>query len=230
VAFDADGRRFLLSLVEGSFNDHQTVNRYRLPPEVLPADRVRNVGVEELPPEGRREAAEHAARLSRARGIEPLPLPEPGRTYEFALTAEDGRRVRSRDLVGRVVVIHCWAFWHQASLEQREQLAERYDRGHADGLEVVGIDLNNPGDTAKGSRWWRSSQGKGWHALDVEKAAAAPWANVRVPGGLADRELWEQASEIFALPRVLLLDRRGVLRFDTPNDLGERIAQLLREP
>jgi RNA polymerase sigma factor (sigma-70 family) len=227
VAFDASGRRFLLSLVQGSVTDGRAENRYRLAREVLPADRVRNVGVEELPPEGRKAAAEHAARLVRARGMELLPLPEPGRTYEFALTAEDGRPVRSRDLRGRVVVIHCWAFWSTPSLEQREQLKELFGSLHAAGLEVVGIDLNNPGDTAKGGRW-SSSPGKGWHALN--DVGPAPWPNVKVPRDLADRELWVQASEIFALPRVLLLDRRGTLRSDTPNGLGETIAQLLREP
>jgi RNA polymerase sigma factor (sigma-70 family) len=226
VVFDTDGRRFLLSFVEGSVGKPRAVNRYRLPPEVLPADRVRHVGVEELPPEGRKAAAEYAARLACARGLEPLPLPEPEQPYDFALTAEDGRLVRSRDLLGKVVVIHCWANGHLSSLEQREQLRDLYRRRHGDGLEVVGIDLNNAGDTAK--RWRVSSSDKGWHTLDA--AGPVPWANVRVPRDLDDRELWQQASEILALPRVLVLDRRGVLRADPPSDLGETIASLLREP
>jgi RNA polymerase sigma factor (sigma-70 family) len=235
VAFDAAARRFLFSLVEGSVKDRQAVNRYRLPPQVLPADGVTHVGVEELPPEGRRAAAEHAARLARARGLEPLPLPEPGKPYEFAVTAEDGRPIRSRDLLGRVVVLHCWAFWHFSSLEQRNQLKDLYRRRHDEGLEVVGIDLNNPGDKTTGGRWWLSSGDKGWHIIDDDGAknkagGPVPWANVRVPRDLADRELWEQASEIFALPRVLLLDRRGILRCDTPQNLEEAILTLLREP
>jgi RNA polymerase sigma factor (sigma-70 family) len=232
VAFDGAGRRLPLSPVAGSVNERQAENRYRLPPAVLPADRVTHVGVEELPPEGRKAAADYAARLARARGMEPLPLPEPGQPYDFALTADDGRAVRGRDLLGKVVVIHCWAVWSGPSLEQREQLKELYGR-HRDGLEVVGIDLNNPGGTVKGGRHWLSSPGKGLQVLDVEKAAdpgPVPWPNVRVPRDLADRELWEQASEIFALPRVLVLDRRGTLRFDTRTDLAETIAQLLREP
>jgi hypothetical protein len=237
VAFDATGRRFLFSLVEGSVNNRQSVNCYRLPPEVLRGDSVRNVGVEELPTEGRQVAAEHAARLARARGLEPLSLPEVGRMYEFTLTADDGRPINSRDLLGKVVVIHCWAFWHPPSLEQRNQLKDLYRRRHADGLEVIGIDLNNPGYTSKGGRWWMSAPGSGWHVLDdevsKEKAAGvgpAAWANIRVPRDLADRELWELASEIFALPRVMVLDRRGILRFDTPHDLSAAITKVLGEP
>jgi hypothetical protein len=236
VAFDAAGRRFLFSLVKGSVNDRGAKNLYRLPPQVLPANGVKKVGVEELPPEGRKAAAEHAARLARARGLQPLPLPEPGQPYEFTLTAEDGRPIRSRDLLGRVIVLHCWAFWHQSSLEQREQLKELYRRQHANGLEIVGIDMNNPGDKATGGRLRLASPGKQWRVVvdggskDRATAEPVPWANLRVPRDQPERELWELASEIFALPRVLVLDRRGVLRHDTPRDLEAAITALLREP
>jgi RNA polymerase sigma factor (sigma-70 family) len=233
VAFDADGERYLLSLREGSVKKDGAVNRYRLPATVLKADRVKSVGVEELPPKGRQTAAEHAARLACARGLEPLPLPEPGKTYDFALTSDDGRSVGSRSLRGKVVVLHCWARWHQSSLEEREQLWELYRSRHKDGLEVIGIDLNYAGDMGP-ARYWLSSPGRSWHVLDdtasPAKTAPVDWPNVRVPRDLADRELWEQTCEIFALPRVLLLDRRGVLREDTPADLDQAIAALLREP
>jgi hypothetical protein len=235
VALDAAGRRFLFSLVAGSVKGHQAVNRYRLPPQLLQAADVRNVGVEELPPAGRPVAAADAARRARARGLEPLPLPEPGQPYDFSLTAEDGRPVRSRYLLGRVVVIHGWAYWSWSSLEQRDQLEGLYRRHREDGLEVVGIDLNNPGDKPTGGRLWLSAPGQRRIIVDdpgsKEKVAGpVPWANVRVPRDLADRELWELTSEIFALPRVLVLDRRGILRSDTPRDLEAVITALLREP
>src|SRR5262249_43359581 len=155
--------------------------------------------------------------------------------YGFCRRAEDGRPVRSRDLLGRVVVIHGWAYWSWSSLEQRDLLAGLYRLHHEDGLEVVGIDLNNPGDKPTGGRLWLTSPGQRRIVVDgsgsKEKAAGAvPWATVRVPRELADRELWELASEIFALPRVLVLDRRGVLRSDTPRDLEATIKALLREP
>jgi RNA polymerase sigma factor (sigma-70 family) len=233
VAFDAAGQRYLLSLIEGSVRKDGAFNRYRLPAAVLKADRVKNVGVEELPPEGRKTAAEHAARLARARGLEPLPLPEVGQTYGFALTADDGRSVSSRSLRGKVVVLHCWARWNQSSLEQREQLREMYRSGHKDGLEVIGIDLNNAGDTGPAG-YWLSSPGRSWHVLDdtasPAKTAPVDWPNVRVPRDFADRELWEATCEIFALPRALLLDRCGVLRDETRADLDQAIAALLREP
>jgi RNA polymerase sigma factor (sigma-70 family) len=233
VVFDADGERYLLSLMEGSVKKDIAFSRYRLPTAVLKADRVKSVGVEELPLEGRKTAAEHAARLARARGLEPLPLPELGQTYDFALTADDDRWVSSRSFRGKVFVLHCWARWHQPSLEQREQLRELYRSRHKDGLEVIGIDLNNAGDKGQ-ARYWLSSPGRGWHVLDdtalPAKTAPVDWPNVRVPRDLADRELWEQTCEVFALPRVLLLDRRGVLCYDTPADLERVIAGLLREP
>jgi hypothetical protein len=207
VAFDAAGRRHLFTFAAGEMNERIAVNRYR-----LPADKVRHVGIEELPPQGREAAANHAARLARERGIETLPLPEVGKRYDFTLKAADGRAIRSRDLRGKVVVIHCWAAWHPESVKQRERLAALYRRWHGRGLEVVGIDLNN--DPGPGGR--------------PDAAVRDPWPEVMVPRNLPDRELWEQASEIFALPRVLLLDRRGTLRADTPRDFEDAISHLLQ--
>jgi hypothetical protein len=39
-----------------------------------------------------------------------------------------------------------------------------------------------------------------------------------------------QASEILALPRALVLDRRSLLRADTPRALGKAVEELLGEP
>lgn len=209
VAFDAEDRRHLFSFSAGSMNDKQAVNRYVLPARKLPAERVRYVAVEELTPQGRKAAAEHSARLAAARGIDTLPLPELDRPLDFRLTGDDGRPVAARDLRGKVVAIHCWADWHPASLTERAKLLDLQRRRADDGFEVIGIDLGN----------------------DPEKAAPAGLrATVRVPRDLPSRELWEGASEVFALPRLLLLDRRGVLRFDTPRDAEKAIAELLREP
>jgi RNA polymerase sigma factor (sigma-70 family) len=213
VAFDDAGRRYLLAFASGQVDDRQAVNRYRLPPATLPAAKVRHVGVEELPPEGRKRAAEHSAGLARAKGIETLPLPELGREYDFALTSTGGQRVTARGLRDKVVVIHCWAAWSAASVKQRDQLETLYRRRQADGLEVLGIDLSHsPGPKDK-----------------LVNGRRPPWPEVLVPRDLPGRELWEQASEIFALPRVLVLDRRGVLRADTPPDLDRAVAEILRD-
>jgi RNA polymerase sigma factor (sigma-70 family) len=206
VSFDDTGRRHLFAFSSGRFDDRAAVNRYRLPPNELPAAGVRYLGVEELPPEGRVKAAEHAALLARARGIDTLPLPELGREYDFAVTAADGRRVTARALRGKVVVIHAWAAWLPLTLRQREQIAALYRR-HPDDLAVLGIDLNSAADP---KTLWRP-----------------PWPEFLVPRDLPERELWEQASEIFALPRVLVLDRQGVLRADTPPDLDRAVAKLI---
>jgi RNA polymerase sigma factor (sigma-70 family) len=210
VAFDSAGRRYLFTFAAGQFDDRVAVNCYRLPHRLLPAGKVDSVGIEELPPAGRKPAAEYAARLARARGIDTLALPEVGKEYDFTLTAAGGRVVRGREMRGKVVVIQCWAAWHPGSVAQRVRLAARYDRWRARGLEVIGIDLNHaPGPAGQAA------------------AGLVHWPEVLVPRDLPDRELWEQASEILALPRVLLLDRHGILRADTPHDLDEAITRLL---
>jgi hypothetical protein len=40
------------------------------------------------------------------------------------------------------------------------------------------------------------------------------------------RALWQEASGIAGIPRVLLLDQRGILRADSADKLEERIAKL----
>jgi RNA polymerase sigma factor (sigma-70 family) len=208
VAFDGEERRHLFTFSAGSMNARQAENRYVLPTRQLPAEKVRYLAVEELPPEGRKIAAAHAARLAADKGVKTLPLPEPGKPFAFELAGEDGRPVTGRELLGKVVAIHCWADWHPDSLAGRAKLLDLRRRGK-EGFEVVGIDLGH----------------------DSEKDAPAGLrATVRVPRDLASRELWEQASEVFALPRLFLLDRHGVLRFDTPADPEGAIAELLREP
>jgi RNA polymerase sigma factor (sigma-70 family) len=221
VAFDEAGRRHLFSFASGRWDDSGAVNRYQMPPRLLPAAKVRHVGVEELPPAGRQRAAEHAARLAAAAGFKTLTLPEVGKPYDFELTAADGRTVRGRDWAGRVVVLHCWSNWHPESVAQHQRLRDLYRRRHADGLEVVGIDLNYDVVVVVP----KDDRGTAQKPPD----GPAPWPEVVVPRDLPRRELWEQASEVFALPRVLLLDRRGVLRADTPRDLERAAEALLRE-
>jgi hypothetical protein len=152
--------------------------------------------------------------LARANGLEPLTLPELGQPYDFALTTAGGRTFRGREFRGKVVVLLCWAAWSKEAAAQRDALAALYGRRHAEGLEVIGIDLNNEGEP--GGR-----PGSG---------APPPWAEFRVPLGWPERELWVQASEILALPRALVLDRRGLLRADTPRALGKAVEELLGEP
>jgi thiol-disulfide isomerase/thioredoxin len=216
VAIDAAGGRHPLvekaRAVQASGGTRMARARFLLPGTALAADDVTYLGVEELTPEGREEASERARGRLKASGREPLPLPRLGRAYDFHLRAMDGGTIRSGDLRGKVVLIDCWATWCTPCMKKMPQLKALYGRWRGRGLEVIGVNFD--GDEAKARR--------------AVEALGLAWPQVAVPGDEASGELWEVASGITTLPRLLIVDREGVLRFDCrPEELEGRLVELL---
>jgi thiol-disulfide isomerase/thioredoxin len=216
VAFDSAGRRHPLSerarTVMLSGGTRMAKALFLLPETTLAAGGVAQLGIEELTPEGRQRASARAIGRLQASGIQPLPLPRIGLTYEFTLTATDGKEIGSEDLRGKVVLIDCWATWCTPCMKKMPHLKALHWRWHDRGLEVVGV--NYDGDQAKARRACES--------------LGLPWRQVAVPGDEKTQELWEVASGISTLPRLLILDRSGVLRFDClPEEMERHLAELL---
>jgi hypothetical protein len=109
VAFDDQGKRHVLDLVYGAGTGEVAMNRFRLDAKKLPAEEVKRLGVEMLTPEGVRLIARQAIARAKKEGVEVLPPEEVGNTYDFVLTTTDGRKVRSADLKGKVVLLDCWS-------------------------------------------------------------------------------------------------------------------------
>jgi RNA polymerase sigma factor (sigma-70 family) len=110
VAFDGRGQRHLWSVLVGGVGTGEVVlNRFRLDPKTLPADKVERVGVEMLAPEGIELIVRQAVARAKKEGVEVLPPPKVGQNYDFVLTTLDGRKVRSADLKGKVVLLDCWS-------------------------------------------------------------------------------------------------------------------------
>lgn len=82
-------------------------------------------------------------------------------------------------------------------------------------LAIVGINFDDSLDKAKAAV---EKHGQTWpqvFALDAAKG---------------DAELWEQVADIAGLPRILVLDRNGVLRHDTrARGLRELVKALVEE-
>src|SRR5262249_15909282 len=141
--------------------------------------------------------------LNRAKklGVEVLPFPEIGLVYEFVLTTADGKIIRSKDLRGKVVLIHCWDMWPgTASQSQNLQPKELYQQHRKDGLEIVGVCLEHEKAPVP--------------ARQVLQAHPLDWPQILVPTEEKKKELWDEVLGIEGLPRLLLLDRSGVLRAD----------------
>jgi RNA polymerase sigma factor (sigma-70 family) len=216
VAFDRAGKRYPFEFDGGCSGgmDQVSMARYRLDPKLLPTKEVAYLGIEEVISDGQRQAVQEISRQLSAQGIHTLPFPEVGKVYDFSLRTVDGKTIRSADLRGKVVVIDCWASWCLPCLLEVNKVKKLSDQYRAQGLEVVGISLDQNEKKMKqtcGS--WQMN-----------------WPQVLVPANEKQREMWLQAADISSVPRLLLIDREGVLRADShPAQLDEKVAELIKE-
>lgn len=216
VAYDVDGKRHLLRPRVAAGNSGVMLERWSSSPETLPASRVAYVGLEGLTPEGFKNTAEAAAKRAEEQGLQVLPFPTVGRPYAFKQTDVHGNIVDSADLRGKVVLLDLWATWCFPCMQKMPVLRELYAKHHADGFEVVGINFDENRQTC----------------ISAVKELDIPWQQVMAPTEKETRDTWMRAMGVQSLPRLLLIDREGILRFDCkPSDLESCVTRLIdREP
>lgn len=219
VLLDAEGKRYLPTSATGGGGTSGrmggpivVLSRWRMDPKALPADKVAHIGIEAMTPEYHRITARAALERARKVGIEVLSCPEIGKPIDFDFTTTDGKRVRSRDLRGKVILIDCWATWCSPCRALLPELKDLYDKSHKDGLEIIGVSFDQ--DAAKFKKTCEKEE--------------LTWAQVLVPSDEKTRRLWEEITGIGGIPRLFLIDRQGVLRADNPAKLKEEIARLLK--
>ena len=213
VAFDKDRRRHVLAGRMMVSNTDVELRMFTSDPEQWPTSQIAFVGLEELTPAGRGVVAKAAANRADEAGIELLPLAQLDKPYEFTLTTIDGKRVTSGDFPGKVVLIDCWATWCAPCMAKMPELKAHHEKHGADGLAIVGVNFD-------------------FERADAKKAIAKlglPWPQVYVPDEDNVRALWAEAG-FKSFPRLLLIDRKGILRGDVaPHELKKRIEALLAE-
>ncbi len=210
VAFDSDGKRHELHGM-GSGNGEFSLNRYMSSVDSLPFSKATSFGVEVLSPDGWETASAAAAIEASAAGLQPLPLPVVGQPYEFDLLGVDGQRIESQSVLGKVVLIDCWATWCTPCMKKMPALKLMYERWHEAGLDIVGVNFDQ--DAGK--------------AQEVVADLKLPWPQVRVPSDVDSRRLWWEVSSISTLPRLLVVDRRGILAADCSNP--DELAAVLED-
>lgn len=216
VFLDAAGDRFLPDIQQARSSSRRgvpgvTLRRWRMDPKILRAAKVVRIGIEAITDESRRIAADEAQQKALKAGVEVLAWPEVGRVYPFTLTTVDGQKLRSADMKGKVVVIDCWASWCEPCIALVPDLKRCYDKWHQDGLVIIGVSLDKDVETIQ----------------KVCKSHGVSWPQVLAPADDGTRQLWEMASGISGIPRVLVIDGDGVLRTEDTGKLEEEIARLL---
>ncbi len=136
-----------------------------------------------------------------------------GRPFAFTHTMSDGRTIRTTDYLGKVLVVHFWATWSPASLEQLPILAELHRRFQDRGLQLIGINVDRD----------RSTMVK---ALDTN---GMPWPQYFGEKGFENDVLI--STGVINVPTCFVVDRRGILQdINRGGNLRELIGKMLGEP
>jgi RNA polymerase sigma factor (sigma-70 family) len=213
VAYDKDGKRYPLEGGEGGSSEGVHLFRHRLNPAVLPKKDVAWFGIEKITERGRTLRREHAEKKALELGLEILPRPRIGQAYGFSLVDTQGRQVRSEDYLGKVLIIDCWATWCGPCVAQLPGLKKLHQQHHEKGLEIVGVSMDFKKEKMQ----------------DFVDAMVLPWPQVLVPESREIRGIWQQVNGIHGIPRVLLIDRQGILRGDnlSEDELHRQVEALL---
>jgi RNA polymerase sigma factor (sigma-70 family) len=214
VAFDEDRKRYPLTSTGGAGHSDVMLVGFRLDPQLLPAAKAKYLGFEFLTSDGNKLRAADALKRAKTAKVEVLPFPEVGRAYDFALTTRDGQKATAKDLQGKVVLIDCWATWCTPCMDKMPMLQQLYEKHKKVGLEIIGVCFDEKAEKAN----------------QAIKRLGLSWPQVFVPADEKSRELWYEAGGSRSLPKLMLLDRAGILRADCgPGDLESQITKLLEE-
>ena len=178
VAFDRDGTRYDLTRRGIGQHENMVMMTFDLDGNDVPPGQIEYFGIEGLRGGGLLALSQLAIRNAANQGIQVLPLPIVGRPLEFTLTASSGEIIDSKEMLGKVVVIDCWASWCGPCIRGFPKLKELHEQYHAEGLEILGLSVDESPDAAK----------------EVYRTREIGWPLVTIPEEKAARELWEPGS------------------------------------
>lgn len=131
-----------------------------------------------------------------ARVAEPSRRAEASATHllapDFTLTDLTGHEVKLSDLRGQVVIVDFWATWCGPCRLETPWLVELRNQYHKQGMEVIGISLDNGDVTA------------------VEQFAKE--YQIKYPVAMGTQQVSDAYGSITAIPTTIIIDRQGQIR------------------
>jgi len=149
-------------------------------------------------------ASELAAKAQLQVGKEPFPIAEKD---------IEGKDVSIAGFKGKVLIIDFWATWCGPCMGELPNLQKLYNAQHANGLEVLGISLDQDENALKSTvkkrnmTWPIVADMKGW-----QNAIAQKWG-------------------VRSIPATFVLDKKGIIRHIglRGEELADAVAKLLKE-
>ena len=121
------------------------------------------------------------------------PLPPGSEVPEFRLAMLDGPPLDNAALQGRVTLMTFWATWCGACADQMPSIVELHESLAAQGLRVVGVNVDRAGAQAQMAR-------------DYRDAKALPFEIALDSGKTGD------LFRVTMIPHVVIFDRTGQMR------------------
>ena len=149
-----------------------------------------------------------AAKLQASEALQPGKKP-----FAIEEIGMDGKEVSLSAMKGKVVIIDFWAPWCGPCMNEMPNLTRLYKQQHANGLEILGVSLdNNEGELRAAVKenamsWKIISDHGGWQNVIAKK-----WG-------------------VDSIPRTYVLDRKGIIRYVGlgGEQLTDAVSQLLNE-
>lgn len=185
---------------------------------VVWASLVRNMIAMKLVDEARREIDKFerefpmSAAVKRSKG-EINRARAPGLPFALIIVTPSGEKIKTKQYFGDVVVVHFWASWNKASVEQIAKLADLQERFKDRGLRIIGVSLDQ--DREKFD--------------SVIRDRNVTWPQMYDPKGHEGEIV--MATGVVELPLVFTIDRMGLAySADRGDDLEAQVTKLLAEP